>query len=54
VADVGVAGVAAYEARFGWIADEPITRWDDFSHADVSQLAFEEEWAAARAHLGAQ
>ncbi len=48
----GIAAVHAHEARYGALADQPISAWDTgFPHNDIDRLEFEEVWQRARAHL---
>lgn len=48
----GLAAVQAYEAKYGALADQPITEWDEgFPHVEVERTEFETVWQHARAHL---
>jgi len=48
----GLAAVQAYEAKYGVLAEQPMSKWDaDFRHADVEPAEFEVIWNQARAHL---
>ena len=42
----------AYEAKYGVLAEQPMSKWDaDFRHADIEQAELEAIWHQARAHL---
>ena len=48
----GLAAVQAYEAKYGVLAEQPMSKWDaDFRHADIEQAELEAIWKMARAHL---
>jgi hypothetical protein len=48
----GLAAVQAYEAKYGALADQPISEWDaGFPHVAIDRAEFEEVWNRARAHL---
>ncbi len=49
----GLAVVQAYEAKYGVLAEQPMSKWDaDFRNADIERVEFEAIWKMARAHLG--
>lgn len=46
------AAVQAYEAKYGGLAEHPITLWDeDFPHDEIDRAEFDAVWRRARAHL---
>jgi len=48
----GIDAVRAYEAKYGRLAEQPITSWDrDFPGLEINRAEFEEVWERARAHL---
>jgi hypothetical protein len=48
----GIQAVQAYEAKYGALADQPISDWDrGFPHVEIDRPEFEEVWNRARAHL---
>ena len=48
----GLALVHAYEAKYGALAEKPITEWDDdVPHVDIERAEFEAVWKRARTHL---
>ena len=50
--DESLKAMQKYEAKYGRIADQPITCWDpDFPREEISQEDFEKTWVAARSHL---
>lgn len=42
--------IQVYQARYGVLADQPITDWD-FPHSEVDKDEYERVWAAARSAL---
>lgn len=46
----GIAGVRAYESRYGVLAEKPIEDWD-FPHEAMSRTEFERIWTEARLAL---
>ncbi len=51
----GVDAVGAYQAKYGGLADQPITEWDpDFPGLEIDRPEFDEVWDHARAHLEAK
>lgn len=50
----GLAAVQAYESKYGGLADQPITQWDEgVPHVEIEHTEFEAVWQRARAHLEA-
>ncbi len=48
----GLAAVQAYEAKYGALADQPVTAWDDaFARVEIEQTEFETIWQRARSQL---
>lgn len=47
----GLAAVQAYEAKYGALADQPISEDEDFPQVEIEQAEFEAIWQHARAHL---
>jgi hypothetical protein len=48
----GLAAVQAYEAKYGALADQPRTEWDEgFPHVEIDRTEFETVWRHARTHL---
>ena len=48
----GLDAIRAYTARYGGLADQPMSTWDaDFPHEDISAEAFEDVWRKARSKL---
>jgi hypothetical protein len=44
--------VQEYQAKYGFLADQPITQWDpDLPHEDLTQEQYEKVWHAARRSL---
>lgn len=51
----GPDAIAAYGAKYGALADQPITRGDpDFPGVDIDRDEFERVWKQARMHLEAR
>jgi hypothetical protein len=45
----GLDAIRAYTARYGGLADQPMSEWDpDFPHEEISSEEFEEVWRTAR------
>src|SRR5262245_56409994 len=50
--DDGLLAVQSYQAKYGTLADQPITEWDHgFPHVEIDQREFETVWQRARAYL---
>jgi hypothetical protein len=47
----GLDAVQAYEAKYGALADQPISAWSDFPGVAITRDEFETVWRRARAHL---
>ncbi|MCE9576300.1 MAG: hypothetical protein K8W52_24335 [Deltaproteobacteria bacterium] len=47
----GLEAVQAYEAKYGALADQPISAWNDFPGVAITRDEFETVWRRARAHL---
>ena len=47
----GLAAVQAYEAKYGALAEKPISDWNDFPGVAIARDEFETVWRRARAHL---
>ena len=51
----GIEAVQRYEAKYGVLADQPMTGWDtDFPQEEISTAEFEKVWIAARARMEAR
>ena len=42
--------IQEYQAKYGFLADQPITQWD-FPHEDLTREQYERVWLAARRSL---
>ena len=50
--ELEAGSVQEYQAKYGFLADQPVTEWDaDFPHEDLTQEQYEEVWLAARRFL---
>jgi hypothetical protein len=48
----GIDAVRAYEAKYGALADQPISEWDaDFPRVGIDRVEFEQIWTRARSYL---
>ncbi|MCE9573193.1 MAG: hypothetical protein K8W52_08555 [Deltaproteobacteria bacterium] len=47
----GLAAVQAYEAKYGALADQAISAWNDFPGVAITGDEFETVWRRARAYL---
>jgi len=44
--------IQQYQAKYGFLADQPVTVWDpDFPHEDLTREQYEKVWLAARRSL---
>jgi hypothetical protein len=43
--------IQSYQARYGVLAEKPVTEWEDFPHVNLSRDDFEAVWRSARLFL---
>jgi hypothetical protein len=49
--ELAAGRIGQYQARYGALADQPVTEWEGHAPQPVSAAEFEQVWDQARRHL---